>query len=80
MVKAKTVDQSSLFVGETTKIIDQSPVFIVDKSDTIDKSDLFILSLTGHSQPAFEIEQEPTKEIPYFISLPEVKDYLADLT
>ena len=77
--EAKTIDQSSLFVGEATKIIDQSPVFIVDKSDTIDKSDLFILPLTGHSQPAFEIEQEPTKEIPYFISLPEVKDYLADL-
>ncbi|MDY0083918.1 MAG: helicase-related protein [Ignavibacteriaceae bacterium] len=73
------IDQSSLFIGNPAKVVDQSSVFIVNKPDTVDKSDLFVLPLEEHSQPDFEIEQEPTKEIPYMISLPEVKDHLADI-
>ncbi|MDT3697070.1 MAG: C-terminal helicase domain-containing protein [Ignavibacterium sp.] len=75
----KVVDQSSLFIGEQTKVLDQSPLFIVSKSETSDKSDTFILQSVPHSNPDFEIEEKPIKEVPYLISLPEVKDYLADL-
>lgn len=75
----KVIDQSSLFIGGHAKVEDQSSVFILNKSDAIDKSDLFILQSAELSKPDIEIEQKPIKEIPYLISLPEVKDYLADL-
>lgn len=76
---ANVIDQSTVFIGKPAKVVDQSSIFLVKESSTIDRSSEFDIQSTEPLQPQFQIEQGSTKEIPLLISLPEVKDHLADL-
>ena len=73
------IDQSSVFIAKPVPLFDQSSVFILKAGSSFDESSFFSIQTTDTFDQKINFTNVSVKEIPLFITPPQITDELANL-
>ena len=73
------IDQSSVFIAKPVPLFDQSSVFILKAGSSIDESSFFSFQTTDTFDQKINFTNVSVKELPLFITPPQITDELANL-
>jgi hypothetical protein len=75
----EVIDQSSVFIAKPVPLSDQSSVFIIKPVSLYDQSSIFTMETTSTFDQKINFTNVSVKDIPLFITPPQITDELANL-